>query len=254
MISMIFGEIIAFQTQLEEHSQYILNVVELITVAIPTHIGFFPTYQEQSKYHKYQRLTLHLIALKDIKKGEEITCTYLASEKELFTYSERQRVLCERFGFICECELCQKATSTDKHVEQLVKSFTIVNNVMDRMDVLDENMQKFKLSELKYYYEQSTKCIHFMETKLCGFGMLHIMTVVWCQYICAQLMSLKGNNNYSKQSELMIAKYRMRFRYHKPQQNYMAFLFKLDPTNNKQVVEKCGCFELMLIFQYANLP
>lgn len=51
-----------------------------------------------------QKMTIH--AVRPIAPGDEITVTYLGSERESPTRDERQTVLRAQFGFECCCELC----------------------------------------------------------------------------------------------------------------------------------------------------
>jgi hypothetical protein len=63
-------------------------------------------------------------ALCDLKKGDEVTVNYLSSLK---TYEERHRGCTKKWGFQCECRLCeldrQEPPALAKERQKLAEKF-----------------------------------------------------------------------------------------------------------------------------------
>jgi hypothetical protein len=68
-----------------------------------------------------------VIALKDIKGGDEIVISYMDTSQEL-TYAERQNLLSTQWKFDCTCSLCRGGggTASDARMKQISKIKTLL--------------------------------------------------------------------------------------------------------------------------------
>jgi hypothetical protein len=48
---------------------------------------------------------ISVYSLKHLKKGEEINISYLGNQN--LSFEERQKILIEKYSFVCNCELCK---------------------------------------------------------------------------------------------------------------------------------------------------
>ena len=127
---------------------------------------------------------LYMVSTSDIKKGEELTISYIPCDIE---YSKRKYILKAKWGFDCDCELCKyekKIENTDtkklfsKYLFLLDQCFPndnfqpFKNNPLDLINFLEENKKKMSCYELgiayylygsiclKNYVELSIECLN----------------------------------------------------------------------------------------------
>ncbi|MCJ1382121.1 hypothetical protein MMC17_005233 [Xylographa soralifera] len=102
---------------------------------------------QKSWNEKIKRHTVH--TLRDIKKGEEITITYLSPLK---SRKVRQKTLQERFGFTCLCRLCTLPPEQSQESDSRLEEIHRLDGVIDQLGT--EGLLVSPLRTLRYFDQQ----------------------------------------------------------------------------------------------------
>ena len=124
-------------------------------------IFIYPAYFNHSCDPNTLRFTIGdifiLIAMRNIKKNEEICTIYFTSNK---TYEERQKKTKEEFGFKCECDYCKSEIESIKKSE-IKKECENLKNVLKNLKGFFPYSNEYK--KIKNFIIKNKKYLHHLD-------------------------------------------------------------------------------------------